>query len=235
MSATAELPIYIAAPEGEPRGAVIVAQEAFGINDHIRDICHRLAAEGYLAAAPHLFHRVGDPVIDYGDLETAMKYVGGLDAAELETDIDATLVHLAGEGFPEARTAIVGFCMGGAVSFVAGVRHPLAAAVSFYGGGIRQGRFGEPPLLELAPQLRTPWLGLYGEEDHGIPLEQAVELRDAAGRADVPTELVTYPGAGHGFHCDVRDAYEPTTAADAWKRTLAFFAEHISAAPTRGA
>jgi carboxymethylenebutenolidase len=234
MSAATELPIYIAAPEGEPRGAVIVAQEAFGINPHIKDICHRLAGEGYLAAAPHLFHRAGDPVIDYGDLESAMRYVGELDAAELETDIDGTLVHLAEQGFPEARTAIVGFCMGGAVSFVAGVRHPLAAAVSFYGGGIREGRFGEPPLLGLAPQLQTPWLGLYGEEDHGIPLEQANELRVAAARADVPTELITYPGAGHGFHCDVRDAYEPEAAADAWRRTLAWFAEHISVAPAQG-
>lgn len=234
MSATSELPIYIAAPDGEPRGAVVVAQEAFGINAHIKDICHRLAAEGYLAAAPHLFHRVGDPVVDYDDLQSAMGYARGLEASELETDIDATLVHLAEQGFPESRTGIIGFCMGGAVSFVAGVRHPLAAAVSFYGGGIREGRFGEPPLLELAPSLQTPWLGLYGAEDQGIPLEQANELRDAAARADVPTELITYPGAGHGFHCNARDAYEPTSAADAWNRALAWFAEHISAGPTQG-
>jgi carboxymethylenebutenolidase len=223
----AELPIHIAAPQGEPRGAVIVAQEAFGVNDHIKDVCQRFAAEGYLAAAPHLFHRAGDPVIPYEDFETAMSYVSGLDATGLETDIDGTLVHLAGQGFPEARTAIVGFCMGGNVSLVAGVRHRLAAAVSFYGGGIREGRFGEPPLRELAPALATPWLGLYGEEDPGIPLDEANELREAAARADVPTELVTYPGAGHGFHCDVRSAYEPASAADAWKRTIAWLGEHV--------
>jgi carboxymethylenebutenolidase len=118
--------------------------------------------------------------------------------------------------------------MGGTVSFLAGARRRLGAAVSFYGGGVAEGRFGMPPLVELAPSLQTPWLGLYGDQDPSIPVEQAEALREAAGRASVPTELVRYPEAGHGFHCDDRpSAYHEASAADAWSRTLSFFGEHL--------
>ena len=113
--------------------------------------------------------------------------------------------------------------MGGTVALVVGVERSLGAAVSFYGGGVRQGRFGFPPLLELAPRLQSPWLGLYGGQDPGIPVEDAEALREAAATAPVPTDLIVYPNGQHGFHCNDRpDNYDEASAKDAWSRTLTF-------------
>lgn len=125
--------------------------------------------------------------------------------------------------------------MGGTVSLVAGARSELGAAVTFYGGGVREGRFGEPALVDLAPTLRSPWLGLYGDADTGIPTEEVEELRAAAARASVETEVVRYPDAGHGFHCDARDAYDAPAARDAWSRTLEWLGRHLSHPPAPGA
>lgn len=225
-----EMGLYEAGPDGPARAAVVVIQEAFGVNGHIEDVTRRFAAEGYLAVAPHLFHRSGDPVLDYESFEKVMPHMGALSEAGLLTDLDATFAHLAAKGFEEARIGIVGFCMGGTVSFLAAVRHALGAAVTFYGGGIAEGRFGMPPLVEMAPSLQTPWLGLYGDTDQSIPVEQVESLRRAAAEASVPTEIVRYPEAGHGFHCDARDSYHQPSAADAWQRTLTWFERYLTTA-----
>jgi len=219
--------LYDAEPEGEARGAVIVAQEAFGVNPHIEDVTRRLASAGYRAVAPHLFHRTGDPVIEYGDYDKIMPQFAGLSEAGVLNDIDASIAYLEAAGFPLGSIGIVGFCMGGTVAFLASVRRSLGAGVTFYGGGVTEGRFGMKPMVELAPELPTPWLGLYGDEDQGIPPEQVEALRAAAAKAKVPTEIVRYPGAGHGFHCDMRPDYHPDAAADAWRRTLAWFEKYL--------
>jgi carboxymethylenebutenolidase len=222
----------VSAPDGPPRGGVVVIQEAFGLTPHIASIVDRLAAEGYLAVAPHLFHRTGDPVIAYGDMATIMPKVSpqlsALTAEGLAGDVDAALDHLRGAGLGNGELAIVGFCLGGAVALATGARVALGAAATFYGGGIVEGRFGQPPLLELAPTLATPWIGFYGDEDRGIPSEQVEALRAAAERAAVATELHRYPGAGHGFNCDDRDSYDASSAADAWARTLDWFSTHVA-------
>jgi carboxymethylenebutenolidase len=223
------VPLYEAEPAGEPRGAVLVVQEAFGVNDHIEDVTRRFAAAGYFAVAPHLFHRSGDPRLPY-ELEQAMPHMRELTPEGLAADLGATFAHLHDRGFDDARIAIVGFCMGGTVALIEAARRPLGAAASFYGSGIREGRFGSPPLAELAPSLPTPWLGLYGDEDKGIPVEEVEALREAAARAPVPTEVVRYPDAGHGFHCDARGAYHPASAADAWEKTLSWFDAHVARA-----
>ncbi|MHB8341157.1 MAG: dienelactone hydrolase family protein, partial [Mycobacteriales bacterium] len=137
--------------------------------------------------------------------------------------------HLAAAGFGPQRTCIVGFCMGGTVSFLAAARYQLGAAVTFYGGGVSAGRFGLPSLVDMAPGLKTPWLGLYGDLDQGIPVEQVESLRDAIAKAPVPTEIVRYPEAGHGFHCDARDSYHQPSAGDAWQRTLDWFTGGLAA------
>src|ERR1019366_8504534 len=173
--------IYDAEPEGPARAAVVVIQEAFGVNEHIEDVTRRFAAAGYRAVAPHLFHRTGEP--------------------GLRSDLEASFGPLATAGFGPSRVGVVGFCMGGTVSFLAAARHGLGAGVTFYGGGVAEGRFGMPSLVEMAPRLRTPWLGLYGDLDPSIPVEQVESLREAAAKAPVPTEIVRYPEAGHGFHC----------------------------------
>lgn len=219
--------VYVAEPEGDAAGAVVVLQEAFGVNDHIRDVTDRFGAAGYLAVAPRLFHRSGDPELGYEDMTEVMPYIMQLQADELEADLEATYGYLAERGVELSRTAVVGFCMGGSISFVAGCYWKLGAAVSFYGGGITQSRFGFPPLFDLAPTLQSPWLGLFGDLDASIPTNEVEGLEAAAAKAAVDTEVVRYPEANHGFHCDVRDSYHEPSAKDGWARTLAFLEAHL--------
>jgi carboxymethylenebutenolidase len=225
-----DMALYDVEPESPPLGAVIVLQEAFGVNDHIEDVTRRLAQAGYRAVAPHLFHRSGDPALDYGNFEKIMPHMQALTEAGLLEDLDATLAHLAGAGFAAPTVGVVGFCMGGSVVFLAAARRALGAAVTFYGGGVAEGRFGMSPLVEMAPGLQTPWLGLFGDQDQGIPVDQVEALRSAAATATVPTEIVRYPEAGHGFHCDARpDSYHQPSAEDGWRRTLDWFGRYIAA------
>ena len=178
--------------------------------------------------APHLFHRSGDPALDYGNFEKIMPHMQALSEAGLLEDLDVTLDYLADAGFVASRVGVVGFCMGGSVTFLAAARRALGAAVTFYGGGVGEGRFGMPPLVDLAPGLKTPWLGLFGDEDQGIPVDQVESLRTASATASVPTEIVRYAGAGHGFHCDARpDSYHETSAKDGWRRTLDWFEGYL--------
>lgn len=225
-----EMALFDVEPQGDAKGAVVVFQEAFGVNEHIQDICRRLAAEGYRAVAPHLFHRTGDPVLDYSNIEKVMPHIQAMSEKGLLDDLDATLAHLSGAGFSGTAIGTVGFCMGGTVSFLAAVRHALGASVTFYGGGIREGRFGMKPQLELAKELKTPWLGLYGDDDQSIPVDDVEALRESVAKASVETEIVRYAGAGHGFHCDERSSYDQSSATDAWRRCLDWFGRFIQLA-----
>ncbi len=220
--------LYVAEPDGEPRGAVLVLQEAFGVNDHIRSICDRFAGAGYVTVAPRLFHRSGDPELGYENMQEVMPYIMQLQADQLEADMGATLGYLSDRGFEGRRTGAVGFCMGGSLSFVAACYWPLGAAVTFYGGGIAQSRFGIPPLFELARTLQTPWLGLFGDLDESIPTAEVEGLRDALANAEPDTEIVRYPDGTHGFHCDARSSYHEASARDGWERTLQWFDDHLS-------
>ena len=222
---------YEVLPDGAPRGAIVVVQEAFGVNAHIEDVTRRCAAAGYHAVAPDLFHRSGPgSVVEYGNFEKVLEYfkdVGG-DAAVI-TDIDAAIDHLRSAGFTESKIGIVGFCFGGRVTFLTALHHKLGAAVGFYGGGIVTGRFPQfPQLIERAESLQTPWLGLFGDQDASIPVDDVETLRATLSKLPIDTEIVRYPDAGHGFHCDKRDDFRADDASDAWKRTLDWFAEHIS-------
>jgi carboxymethylenebutenolidase len=204
-----------------------VVQEAFGVNDHIEDVTRRFAEEGYLAVAPHLFHRLGDPKYGYDvDLKEVFGLLGRLEGEEILDDVDAALAELERAGIPEGRRFVVGFCMGGTVAFMVAARRPIGAAVSFYGGGVAEGRFGWSPLIEEAANLRAPWLGLYGDEDASIPVEQVEQLGKVTAEAEPETEIVRYPDAGHGFHCDARESYHEASARDGWSRTLAWFDAH---------
>lgn len=222
-----EMALYDAAPDRDPDGAVIVIQEAFGVNEHIEDVTRRFATAGFRAVAPHLFHRSGDPTLAYDDFNQVMPHMKALSAQGIGDDLASTLAYLAGAGFAEARVGIVGFCMGGTVAFHAAVRHRLGAAVSFYGGGVGEGRFGFPSQVDEAQKLQTPWLGLFGDRDKSIPVDDVEQLRSAASSATVATEVVRYPNAEHGFHCDARPSYDPSSAGDAWSRTLDWFGRHL--------
>jgi carboxymethylenebutenolidase len=223
-----QTPLSVHEPDGQPKGGIVVIQEAFGVNDHIEDVAGRFAAEGWLAVAPHLFHRTGDPKLGYGgDMSVVMPHMKELTAEGVLADVDAALLELQRRGIPPERTGVVGFCMGGTVALVTAARRDVGAAVSFYGGGVTEGRFGFGPLVEEATRLRAPWLGLYGDLDQGIPVEGVEQLRAAAASSGQATEIVRYADAGHGFHCDQRDSFEPKSAQDAWGRTLAWFENQL--------
>jgi carboxymethylenebutenolidase len=227
-AAPAGFPVYASGNTDSPR-AVIVLQEAFGVNDHIRDVADRFSDEGYLAVAPQLFHRDGSPEVSYDDFQAAMPFMANLTKQGLTNDLNATTDFLATLGFHAPNIAAVGFCMGGTVSFFAATLGTIGAAASFYGGGVATGRFGLPPLIELAADLQSPWLGLYGDLDQSIPVDQVEALRVATKSTSVATEIVRYSDGKHGFHCDARpDAFNKVAAADAYARALSFFAEHLS-------
>jgi carboxymethylenebutenolidase len=224
----AETPLSVHAPMTAPKGGVVVVQEAFGVNDHVEDICRRLADEGWLAVAPHLFYRTGDPKLGYVDMAPVMEHMGQVKADEVLIDIDAALAHLADAGIPMSKTGVVGFCMGGTVAFQVAAQRDVGAAITFYGGGVREGRFGFPSMLEAAPTLRAPWLGLFGDLDRGIPVDDVEALRTAVLADGKPSEVVRYAEAEHGFNCDARASYHPGSAADAWQRTLAWFDRYLA-------
>ena len=216
--------LYEARPDGDARGAVIVIQEAFGVNGHIEDVTRRFAEAGYHAAAPDLFHRAGGGTAPYGDFSKVLPLFEGLDDDALVRDVDAARAALAAAGWSDGQIGIVGFCMGGRVSLLASLALPLGAGVGFYGGGIVTGRFPQfPPFVERVPALTVPWLGLFGDLDASIPVEDVERLRAALASSPAETEVVRYADAGHGFHCDQRPDYVEADAHDAWARTLAWF------------
>lgn len=221
---------FEATPDGDARGAVLVIQEAFGVNEHIRDVTRRFATAGYHAVAPAFFHRAGGGTADYGDFAAVIPLFEGVTDDGLLMDADAALGLLADEGFAAARTGTVGFCFGGRATFLLAARRGLGAAVGFYGGGIvNAGVLPFPALIGEVATLRTPWLGLFGDEDASIPVDDVETLRAALADAPVPAEVVRYPGAKHGFHCDQRpDDFAPEAARDAWARALTWLDAHLA-------
>jgi carboxymethylenebutenolidase len=213
-------------PEGADRApALIVAQEAFGVNGHIKEVCRRFAREGYVALAPDLYHRSGE-LLTYGYDDPARREpFSALTNAGITSDIEAALAHLA--TLPAAdrnRAGIVGYCVGGFVAFLAACRTDVATAVCFYGGGIvnrREGLKLEPVLTE-ADMIKVPILCLFGEKDTSIPPEEVRAIEASLARQPREHEVVVYPGAGHGFFCDERAAYDRDAAEDAWRRTRAW-------------
>ena len=229
-TADGPMPCFEAQPEGEPRGAVLVIQEAFGVNAHVRDVTTRFAKVGFHAIAPAFFHRAGGAAVDdYTDFSAIFPLFEGLSDDGILMDADAALDHLRHAGFADAQIGTVGFCFGGRATFLVALRRALGAAVGFYGGGIAtKGALPFPALIEEAASLQTPWLGLFGDEDASIPVESVEQLREAIRAASVPAEVVRYAGAGHGFHCDARADYHADAAGHAWDRTLSWFDAHLS-------
>jgi carboxymethylenebutenolidase len=223
------MPMASATAGDRANKAIIVIQEAFGLTSHITGLTDRLADAGYRAVAPALFHRESSEPIGYTDFDKVMPMIQSLDAEQIGTDVDATIGFLNDEGFESSSIGMVGFCMGGSVTLFAATRPGIGAGVTFYGGGVATGRFGLPSLIELAPSLRVPWLGLYGDLDQSIPVDEVEELRSAAERSGQITEIVRYPEAGHGFNCNDRpDHFNADAAADGWAKMLDFFAAHLA-------
>jgi carboxymethylenebutenolidase len=227
------MPAFLARPAGPtPRPGVLVFQEAFGVNRHIRDVTERLARAGYAALAPALFHRTGAAFEGaYGDFGAVRPHMQALTDAGLAADTRAAYGWLtADDGGRAAAVGAVGFCMGGRVSFLAAAELPLRAAVSYYGGGIApapQGFF--PSLLPRARDLHAPVLLFWGGRDTHIGIDQTRAVEDALRAAGKTYAQVTFSDAGHGFFCDERASYESDTARQSWALTLAFFESYLRA------
>ena len=204
---------YEARPEGQVRGAIVVVQEIFGVNGHIRGVADRYAADGYHVIAPALFDRVQRNVeLGYTDDDIAegRKIRGNVSFERALDDVDAARRALEKSG----KVGVVGYCWGGTVTWLSAARLAgFAAASSYYGGGI--GQFA-------AEHPRCPTQCHFGEKDHAIPLTEVEAVR----RENPDVEIFMYP-AGHGFNCDARGSYDPASAALARKRTLQHFRQHI--------
>jgi len=214
-----------ARPAGdEPLPAVIVIQEAFGLNGQIKDVARRIAGEGYVTLAPDLFHRGGPGrVAAYDDLPQALRLMGELNDDGIVEDVRAGIAYLESQrSVRKDRIGITGFCMGGRVSFLAACALPdkIKAAVPFYGGGIP---------IDRTATLKAPVLAFFGEDDGFIPLGQVHALEEEAKRYGKSLETVVYPKAPHGFFCEERDSYRPEAARDSWARLKTFFAKHLKA------
>ncbi|MDE3154519.1 MAG: dienelactone hydrolase family protein [Acidobacteriota bacterium] len=203
---------------GGPWPGLIVLQEAFGVNAHIRDVTRRFAAAGYVVIAPELYHRTA-PGFEgsYADFDAIRAHMGALTEAGLSADLQAAHAWLRAQADvkPDA-TAAVGFCMGGRVAFLANAVLPLAAAVSFYGGGIA------PALLGHAAALHGPMLFFWGGLDQHIDAAQRRAVVDAVTVAGRPFLNVEISDADHGFFCDARPSYNARAAGFAWDLTLSF-------------
>ncbi|MEA1062624.1 dienelactone hydrolase family protein [Erwinia sp. HR93] len=221
------MPAWFARPEDQSEGlpVVIVIQEIFGVHEHIRDICRRLAHEGYLAIAPELYFRQGSPD-DYSDIPTLLNgLVAHVPDAQVLADLDHVASWAARHGGNANRLMVTGFCWGGRIAWLYAAHNPqLKAAVAWYGRltGDKTLNSPEQP-IDITTRLNAPVLGLYGAQDSGIPLESVELMRQALRAANANAEIVVYPDAGHAFNADYRPQYHQASAADGWQRMLAWF------------
>ena len=207
-----EFQAWLAAAPGRPRGALLVIQEIFGVNSHIRKLTDQFAAGGYTAIAPSLFDRVRRGIeLGYtaADMQEGSGYVKQLDPEATRRDLAAALAVVKHSG----RAGAVGYCWGGSLAYLAAGQLPLACAVVYYGR----------VMSYLDQKPRCPVMYHYGTEDKSIPLADVERIRAAYPQAPV----YTYEGAGHGFNCEQRASYDPQAAALARTRTLEFFARYV--------
>jgi carboxymethylenebutenolidase len=209
-----QLGAYRADPQGKPKGAIVVVQEIFGVNTHIRSVCDRFAADGYAAIAPALFdrqHRDFQSGYSPEDVANARKFIANPDWALMAKDTQAAIDAVKSVG----PVGVVGFCMGGTIAFLAATRlDGVKAAGCYYGGKIVAFADEKP---------RCPTQMHFGALDQGIPLTDVETIKQK--RTDC--EVFIYPDAGHGFHCDERASYHAPSAAQAWERTTAFLAKNL--------
>ena len=209
-----ELGGYRAEPDGIPKAAIVVIQEIFGVNHHIRAICDRFAAQGYVAIAPAIFDRIErnfQSGYSPDEVAVARKFVANPDWTAMLRDTQAAIDAVKQTG----SVGIVGFCLGGSVAYAAATKlNGLSAAIGYYGGAIVRFADDKP---NVPTQLH------FGEMDAGIPLADVETIR--AKRPDV--EIHVYPGAQHGFSCDERASYDKASADIAWKRSTEFFAKYL--------
>ncbi|MDY6783190.1 MAG: dienelactone hydrolase family protein [Cyanobacteriota bacterium] len=230
-SSDIEVDAYIATPQGKgPFPGVVVIQEIFGVNDHIREIARRLAMEGYVAIAPAIYQRQA-PGFETGyapeDIAIGRQYKGQTRASELLDDIQGTINYL--KSLPQVKKeamGCIGFCFGGHVAYLAATLAEIQGTASFYGAGIAtMTPGGGEATVTRTGEITGTLYGFFGTEDASIPVAEVEEIEAQLQKHRVPYKIFRYEGADHGFFCDRRWSYHPQAAADAWQQVLQLFGE----------
>jgi len=229
---TGAVPAYRAMPDKNGKHPlVLVVQEIFGVHEHIRDVCRRLAKLGYFAIAPELYYRQGDVSKLTDNQEIFAKIVNHVPDSQVMSDLDAAVVYAESTGKADSsRLGITGFCWGGRITWTYCVHNPkVKAGVAWYGRLVAAQKAPLQPAypVELAPCLKVPVRGLYGGQDASIPLEHVEQMRAALKAAGNATaEIIVYPDAPHAFYADYRPNYRKDAAEDGWKKMQEWFRQH---------
>jgi carboxymethylenebutenolidase len=231
---------YVSHPlpsQGTTFPAIIVVQEAFGVNRHIEKVCDKFAQAGYVAVAPAFFHRSHpNPKLGYGeaDVPARTQYMNALKDNEIIEDVNRTVEYLQ-KMYPRTqgqKIGIVGFCVGGRIAYLAATSCPgLSAAVCYYPGRclIPFGEGNKAP-IELTSQIKIPVMGNFGGQDQNPSPADVAKIEAELKKARVTYDFKSYPNAGHGFNCDERSSYNKAAADDAWTRTVGWFDKYLKAA-----
>jgi carboxymethylenebutenolidase len=227
QAADRKIPGYLARPAAKGKHPVVfVNSEVFGVHEWVKDICRRLAKAGYVALAPDLFVRAGDPS-KTTDMKVVMDIVKAQPEAQVLGDTTASLKYLAAQPFADMkRLGVTGFCWGGGATWRCCETFPeFKAGVAWY-GPLKAGPYPRVPPLDGVKDLKCPVLGLYGGQDKGISAAEVEAMREAIKANGKQAEIIVYPDAQHGFLADYRPSYNAEAAADGWKKMLAFFKAH---------
>lgn len=225
-TAEGAIPAYRAMPaKGDKFPVVLVVQEIFGVHEHIKDLCRRLAKKGYLAIAPELYFRQGD-VSRLKDFQDIFKIVSKVSDKQVLSDLDAAVTWAKGTGKADtAKLAVTGFCWGGRIVWLYAAHNPdLKAGAAWYGR-----LKGDPDELhpkspiDVVADLKAPVIGFYGAADNGIPVATVEAMREALKKNSKPGEIILYPETPHGFNADYRPSYRKDKAEEAWAKMLEFF------------
>lgn len=228
-----QIAAYLAEPEGKgPFPTVVVIQEIFGVNGHIRDVTERFAREGYVAIAPAIYQRLA-PGFEAGyspeDVKVGRYYKDQTKAAELLSDIQSAIAYL--KDLPQTKgeaIGCIGFCFGGHVAYLAATLPEVRATASFYGAGIvTMTPGGGQPTVTRTSEIKGTLYAFFGMADASIPAEQVDQIKAALEQHHIPHRIFRYPGANHGFFCDQRASYNPEAAADAWKQVKQLFEQTL--------
>lgn len=224
------IPVYMARPKGKTNlPIVLVISEIFGVHEHIADVARRFAKEGYLALAPDLFVRQGDPSKIASVAELVKEIITKVPDAQVMRDVDAVVTWAKNNGGNIKQLAITGFCWGGRITWLYAAHNPqVKAGAAWYGGLVGTPNELKPRNpIDIAAQLKAPILGLYGALDKGIPLASIEEMRAALAKGSSKSEFKVYDNSGHAFHADYRPSYVEADAKEAWLRCLAWFKKNL--------
>jgi carboxymethylenebutenolidase len=223
------MPGYLAKPEkGTSFATILVVQEIFGVHEHIKDVCRRFAKLGYLAVAPELYFRQGDPAKLASNKEIFEKIVSKVSDAQVMKDLDATVAFAAKNGGDTRRLGVTGFCWGGRITWLYVAHNPnVKAGVAWYGRLVGE-KNERTPLhpLDLVDRIGAPVLGLYGGADAGIPNDTVERMNEALKKAGKKSYIHLYPDTPHAFHADYRPSYRKEQAEDGWRRCIEWFRKH---------